>query len=66
MLATFKKLVDSPENSDTTESILNLEAACLCDVLADLAKKGPVRIPGRLAPAINNILMNFTMGTGSK
>lgn len=48
------------------EEIVAQEAQVLCDILADKAKKGPVQIKQKFAPAINNVVWNLTTGKGTR
>ena len=66
MMATLNKLGLSSQSGSVVEDIVGREAESLCDILADHAKKGPVAIKKKFAPAINNVVMNLTTGTGSK
>lgn len=66
MMATLKKVVGSSTNLDSTEYIVSCEASNLCNILGDMSKDGPIHINNKFAPAINNIVMNITMGTGSR
>lgn len=48
------------------EAVVSREAEAFCEAIGELARKGPVQIKEKFAPAIINVVLNLTTGKSTK